>query len=463
MKFVHKNIGLYISLVVLLFVSVSCEQFVDIDAPKGVQDKETTFSNDGSATAAVLGLYAYYENKMVPLNNATGLAADERMSTNAADAEFLNNSITIENAVNSSSFWNILYAQIRNCNLAINAMDKSPTLSLPVKSQLTGEARFMRAYMYFNLLNLYGGVPLSLSAVGTENATLPRNTEEEVWGQIFTDLLAAKSLLKPEYPSADKARANKYAVSALLARAYLYHKEWAKAEAEATEVIESGVYSLSSPAATFKKGSTETILQLSTQTGRSSLVTNNVPANPAITPRYFLRPGFDLAFEKNSGGVDDARKSNWTGKNNAGIYYSYKYKVLTGSGDEYTILFRLAELYLIRAEARAQQSKLIGPNNAESDLNVIRTRAGLDNKLNLNRAAMLAAIEQERKVELFAEYMHRWFDLKRTAGSTDNTKTRADEVLSALKGAFWQPTDKLFPIPSVEIVHNPALIQNLGY
>ncbi|MNE85035.1 SusD family protein [compost metagenome] len=76
---------------------------------------------------------------------------------------------------------------------------------------------------------------------------------------------------------------------------------------------------------------------------------------------------------------------------------------------------------------------------------------------------MLAAIEQERKVELFGEYMHRWFDLKRTAGFADPSKTRADEVLSVLKGAFWQSTDALFPIPSGEIIKNTSLIQNPGY
>ncbi|MNR35517.1 SusD family protein [compost metagenome] len=94
---------------------------------------------------------------------------------------------------------------------------------------------------------------------------------------------------------------------------------------------------------------------------------------------------------------------------------------------------------------------------------MIRTRAGLEGKTGLNKAAMLTALEQERKLELFGEYPHRWFDLKRTSGFADVSKSRADEVLMPLKGAFWQSTDVLFPVPSGQIRVNPALDQNLGY
>jgi hypothetical protein len=467
MKSTNKNILVYRLFTALLIVVCgfsSCKKFVDISPPVGLQDWTTTFSNDGSATAAVLDIYPAYDNDVLPtFNYMSGLCADELVSNSATYAEFLNNNISIESTNNASFIWGPAFVNIRKCNLAIEGIKRSTGMTTPVKDQLAGEARFMRAFLFFNLMNLYGRIPLPLSTEEIENASLPRAGIEEVWSQIFTDLQTAKSLLKPAYPSGERARVNKYAVSALLARAYLFHKEWAKAEAEATEVIGSNVYGLGGPTGTFKKTSNETILQCYAQTGRSPLTTYFVPGGPTVTPRYFLRTGFDQAFEKNGAGADDLRKTNWTGKNNAGVYYVNKYKVLVGSGDEYTVLFRLAELHLIRAEARAQQNNLIGVNGAEADLNVIRARAGLDNKLGLNKASMLAAIEQERKVELFGEYPHRWFDLKRTAGFTDPSKTRADEVLAPIKGSFWQSTDALFPIPAKQIRINPALEPNPGY
>lgn len=467
MKLTAKNIGsyrLYISLLILVCVLVSCKKFVDVSPPPGVLDWETTFNNEGSATAAVMELYPAYDNNVMPLlTYLCGVSADELASNYAASAEFLNNSISITNTNNSSDLWATAFLNIRKCNLAIEGLSRSANLNIGLKNQLTGEAKFMRAALMFNLMNLYGKIPLPLSVSELENAKLPRAGIAEVWTQILTDLTSAKDLLKAEYPSAERARVNKYAASALLARAYLYHREWAKAEAEATLVISSGLYTLGSPEGTFKKGSNETILQFYNQNGRSPLSTYYLPANAGLTPRYFLRAGFDLAFEKNLAGLDDLRKRNWTGKNNAGISYVSKYKVLTGTGDEYSILLRLAELYLIRAEALAQQDRLDGSGGAAADLNAIRTRAGLEAKTGLNKAAMLAAVEQERKLEFFGEYPHRWFDLKRNTGFMDATKSRADEVLAPLKGAFWQSTDVLFPIPSGQIRVNPALDQNLGY
>jgi len=461
-KYVFFKIAV-LSLLTLNCTLISCKKFVDIPGPKGSQDQKVTFETDGTATAAVLDIYAHQEVDAPNAVFCTGLAADELVSDDATYAEFQNNTITLESFYNGTYLWTSPYFEIRRCNLAIDGINKSATLSPAVKSQLSGETLFMRAYMYFNLVNLYGGVPLALSPVETANALLPRSTPEQVWAQIFADLQQAKSLLKPAYPSTDRARVNQYAVSALLARAYLYQKDWAKAESEATEVIGSNVYSLAAPANTFKTNSNETILQLYTQTGTSSITPYFFLPEPAVNPVFYLRDGFEQAFEKTALGADDARKTNWTAKNDNGINYVNKYKVPFGTGDEYTILMRLAEIYLIRAEARANQNKLTGTTGAEADLNVIRTRAGLTAKLNLDKAAMLKAIEQERKVELFAEYTHRWFDLKRTPGFTDLSKSRAEEVLPALKGDFWQATDVLFPIPGDQLSVNKNLTQNPGY
>jgi len=440
----------------------SCKKFVDIPAAEGTLDWKTTFNNDGSATAATLNTYLLYNNSfLMNFSAACGLSSDEMFSASQY-GEFLNNSIAPVDQMNGY-IWSSAFSSVRECTLVIEGIQQSTGMSQAVKDQLAGEALVMRSLGFFNLLNLYGGVPLPLSIQETENAILPRVGTEEVWNRIFSDLLKAKELLKPDYPAISRARANRYAASALLARAYLYHKDWAKAEAEATEVISSGMYNLDNLDKVFKKESSETILQCYSQSGISPLGSLFLPPDPTVTPNVYLRPGFEFAFEKNSLGIDDLRKTNWTAQNTKGIHYINKYKVAGGSADEYTILFRLAEQYLIRAEARTWQNKLNGANSAETDLNIIRLRAGLDGKTGLSKPAMLAAIEQERRVELFGEYPHRWFDLKRSPGFINAAQSRADEVLGQLKGNFWQNTDVLYPIPASQIRVNPALVQNPGY
>jgi hypothetical protein len=171
-----------------------------------------------------------------------------------------------------------------------------------------------------------------------------------------------------------------------------------------------------------------------------------------VVPAYTLRNETYQSFES----AADLRRSSWTiTKTIAGkIYYGInKYKVNTGTGNEYSVALRLAELYLIRAEARAQQGNL---GTAKADLDMIRTRAALPAvSASLTQAQMLAAIEQERKVELFGEWGHRWLDLKRTS--------RADAVIGAIKPATYKPTSVLYPVPQSQILLNNSLTQNPSY
>ena len=112
----------------------------------------------------------------------------------------------------------------------------------------------------------------------------------------------------------------------------------------------------------------------------------------------------------------------------------------------------MAEQYLIRSEARIQQGNLAG---GIQDLNTIRNRAGLSNFNLTDKNSLLTAVLHERQVELFTEWGHRWFDLKRTNNATN--------VLNAVKGAGWQPFDTLYPVPQVEIQNNGRIVQNAGY
>jgi hypothetical protein len=133
----------------------------------------------------------------------------------------------------------------------------------------------------------------------------------------------------------------------------------------------------------------------------------------------------------------------------------YKYRIKGGTTDaaEYNVVFRLAEQYLIRAEANAHNGKI---NDAVADINVIRNRAGLPPVTNgIGLDSCLSIIMQERRKEFFTEWGHRWFDLKRT--------NRIDTELKLSKADEWQTHDRLYPIPLLEMQANPSLIQNDGY
>jgi hypothetical protein len=161
----------------------------------------------------------------------------------------------------------------------------------------------------------------------------------------------------------------------------------------------------------------------------------------------------------------DLRKMYWIGVYpvNASLsyYFPFKYQNATSTITEYETVLRLAEQYLIRAEAEAKLNDL---GNAATDLNVIRKRAGLSNiadSVAANQDLLLAAILHERQVELFTEWGHRWFDLIRTG--TINSVMGGASGACQVKGGTWASTDQLFPIPQTEINNDPALSQNVGY
>jgi hypothetical protein len=326
-----------------------------------------------------------------------------------------------------------------------------------VRNQLTGEAKFMRAFFHFYLVNLFGPVPLVTSPDYKVNATISRSDTIAVYKQILSDLKDASALLSANYPTQEKVRVNKWAAVALLARVYLYQRDWVNAEAESTRVIESGAYQLAAPSQVFVPNSPEAILQFIpaiTQIFNTSEGLSFLPSSPSVRPNYKITPFLLNAFEPG-----DKRKAAWVNSNTvSGVTYNYPYKYKVRSGQagapksEYNMVLRLAEQYLIRAEARARLGKV---PESQADINAIRSRSGLSNTTAADPAALLLAIEKERQVELFSEWGHRWLDLKRTG--------RADAVLGAEKPTDWQPTDALYPIPQNEILSNPLLTQNLGY
>lgn len=443
-------------LLALGLTATSCKKFVTIDNAPNSLSAADAFSTDGTANSAVLAMYSYYSTtyNLTYFTWVGGMLANElqyRLASSSPDqAQFQNGDISITNGVVASFLWIYPYQVIGYANQSIEGLTKSNTLTTSVKQQLLGEAYFIRAWHYFYLVNFLGDVPLSLSPNLLENATTARTSKAEIYAQIISDLKTAEELLPGTYSGTLRARVNKHAVEALLARVYLYTKDYTNAVAYSSKVIGAGdvSYTLAKVDSTFKNISPEVILQFATRYGISGFTYR--PSAQGVPPSYYLQPALMNEFESG-----DNRKIKWTDSLAYGgstYYMVNKYKLYQATtGDEYNILLRLGEVYLIRAEASAQLGDL---TTATNDLDAIRNRAGLGNTTATTKDELLTAIAHERQVELFGEFGHRWFDLVRTG--------KADEVLSKVKSA-WAARDTLMPIPYNQILLNTKLTPNPGY
>lgn len=449
---------LYTQLVAMLLLALlSCKKFVDIEAPESALPSSVLFTSDGGALAAAAGLYSNMVSSNLAFANGAltlygGLSADELLNAapNAAYDVFRTASLTAEESTILTRFWIPAYKTIYHANAVLEGLEGSTSLSKGVRRQLRGEMLVVRAFHYFYLAGLFGDVPYLMATDYTKNATHPRTPSAQIYAAIQADLEEAEGLLTEAYPAPGKGRPNRWTAAALLARVSLFQGNWARAEGAATAVLASGQYTLPVLAAVFDTASTEVIWRLERAGANTAEGVTFIPPSATVQPALALTPSLLQAF------ASDERKEAWVKEvtvNNQSYAYPYKYKVGIGPAvSEYLTVLRLAELYLIRAEARAQQGKI---GEAALDLNVVRQRAGLPGIRVMDRSSLLAALEKERRLELAFEWGHRWLDLKRWG--------RADTVLAPLKGSSWQSTDLLYPIPLSERLKNPALTQNPGY
>jgi hypothetical protein len=364
----------------------------------------------------------------------------------------MNNTISPTN-YDLDNIWSTFYQVIYQANGIIGKVPGSP-VSDAQKAQYIAEAKIFRAFCHLYLTAYFGDVPLITTTDVTVTASAKRTPKADVLAAVVADLSYAESTLAPG--TIRNGRFNKWMATALLARAYLYQKDWANAEKKATTLIsDPNDFILEpDPNKVFLRGSREAIWQVNTAGGANDNYTYAAPTYiPSANPTTYVRPELYNAFEPG-----DLRKAAWiadTVMSGDSIVYNNKYKSVETPTDpsqiEDYMLLRLAEQYLIRAEARAQQNNLQG---AIDDLNVIRNRAGLTSlTYSMSQSNVLLAVEQERKVELFGEgYGHRWIDLVRTG--------RVNAVMSVEKPTTWKAVDTLFPIPYVELSNNPNLTPN---
>lgn len=459
---ISKRITVVVAVLYFAFWLNGCDDFTEVGMPVSELNTAAIFEQRNTAYAAMNDVYAKMRENGVLTGKTSGtsremgLYTDEMKwygsSTSTAN-NFYNNTV-LPSIGTIANWWNFSYSQIYGADCIISGVAASTTLTQEDKDQLTGEAKFVRGMLHFYLLQLYGAVPYVTSTDYKVNSKAPRMPEAEVYQKIIADLEGARALLKADYATAERVRPNSFVATALLARVYLYQGAYAQASNSASAVMNNtDLYVLPDDLnSVFLKESSSTIWQFSPRTttrntdeGQTFIFNAVPPSNAGLTS--LLISSFEAG---------DQRLTKWIASLTSGesvYYHPFKYKKLASSSPqvEYSIVLRLQEMYLIRAEARTQQGELIG---AKEDLNVIRNAAGLENTTAVSKTDLLTAVLHERRVEFFTEYGHRFMDLKRAG--------KLDDFLSYKPS--WQSTDRLLPLPQKELNLNSTLgAQNPGY
>lgn len=481
MKYSINNFLAFLFYIIVLW---GCKKLTEVQTPFYNTSAETVFANNENSISVMTGVYTKMStgnfNGAGSFPMFTSLSADDLTLHGAVGDEeynaFYKNSLySLQSGTTGSRFWAPLYNLVYICNAVVENLNLSNGVSQDVKEQLVGEALFCRAFLYFNLVNLYGDVPLILNTEFTQNAMAFRVERKTVYSQIIEDLNKAKELLSDKYldgalreysgPTiSERVRPTRWAAKALLARVYLFTGHYNEAAAEATEIIDKvSYYKLVTVSDVFLKNNLESVWQIqptrndrNTEDARFYILTSSGPTANTTRPVYLstsLVNLFDTA---------DLRRKNWisfvtVNPGSQRFYYSSKYKNNSGVMTEYLVMIRLAEIFLIRSESNLKRGDLAG---AAADLNRIRKRAGLADIQYSSVDELLLAVVNEKRRELFTESGHRWFDLKRLS-IVDSVMKNVTPIKS--NGRAWESYQQLYPLSFSEIFINPNLYQNKGY
>lgn len=434
----------------MLFSSCS-DELLELE-PVDSLSSNAVFVNQQGANAAVLGMYGGLAGgnnmgfRMFVMGDI--ITNDVTHTGSFFSWRDLNNKLYDPTNGEINSTWASAYNSINRANNIIAQVDG---IDMPqaLKDQFKGEALFVRALNHFNLANYWGDVPLVLrptSAPIDESYFVSRDPRAAVYAGVLKDLTDAIALLPVSYATNNNTRhrATRGAAQALLARLYLYTGDFANAETAATAVISNSNYALVPfENQVASKGTTEAIFEL-------FFDANN--QNP-VTFWYGRNNGGRFEFGAteslwNSYQAGDLRRASSIREEAPGVFVNWKYRDNTTGTDGVHIL-RLAEMYLIRAEARVRTSNFVG---AAADLQVIRRRAFGDQSLVVTIPTSIEAaidvILEERRRE-FAFEGHRWHDMVRTGRAVDE---------------FGIPAFRtLMPIPLNARDVNPNLTQNPDY
>ncbi|MGB3798938.1 MAG: RagB/SusD family nutrient uptake outer membrane protein [Lewinella sp.] len=510
-----------ILLCLLVFAVTSCEDFLD-EVPRDSVSPANFYNNDGDALAAVNGAYAalqstgYYSRYWI---NASVHASDGAFSRVASDRGAINNlndaGMLSSNRYNEQT-WAATWQAVNRAN---SVLGNVPGIEMDedLKARILAEATFVRALTYFNMVRRWGALPIILEETNTSSLLelqVSREPVAAVYSQIYTDLMEAIAVLpyKSEYDESDTGRASKEAAQGLLAKAYLYQRDFQNAKEYALDVIEDSPSELAllpehsdlweQDAA---DNSVESLfeVQYNGQPQGHSIGNNYEPRNSGYGPGQWGTIHARLYFF-NTFDDDDKRKAstflteipdittgetvNWWENITVLAPHIDKYRspdtrIDDGMGYNLKVL-RYANVLLVAAEAI---NEVDGPEAAAPYVNQVRERAGLPALDGLSTEEMRDAIWNEYRMELayegedYEELVRQGKLIENMIASTDyeipplvESNGDVTPLTPELEDAIrrWQPTieimeadpwNVLFPLPQTAVDKNPNLLQNDGY
>lgn len=459
-----RRMGRFVGVILAFLVSLSsCREILE-PPPVDLLVDDLVLNEAADVEPVRLGLYNAFRGMGSPIIVAGDFTPDfiQHNGTFTVYNELGNKQITATNDA-AAAMWGAIYGVVYIANFIEERINDVPGVTEATRKQILAEARFLRGFSNFVGAYTFGGIPNVTTTDIETNRTIPKATQTQILQSVLADYTAAL----PDLPATNsnkitaKTFATQNAARAALARYYLYQQDWVQAEKFATDIINTKLQSL--PAAyadvIFQEYDDETILEVayannsSDDPGTSTFGLNNIlvgrreviPANTYVLTMLETNAGErtqTIAFNSQQ---QRGRDNGWS---------VVKYGSPDQANNNITI-FRLAEQYLIRAEARARQGKIVGTSGAQADLNVLRTRAKAPTASFTTQDNALLTIEKDRVYELSFEG-HRWYDLKRTG--------RLQTVMTAFS-PNWDQKYQLWPIPQSEIQRNKALVgqQNPGY
>lgn len=474
------NKKIYFStLIALTLTTVSCNDFLSTDL-KGAYTSESFFTSSDNAVLAVNGIYnsLYGSSLWVFGDVASDDAVKGGNAGDQADINAVNDfSATSDNGA-LSSYWQATYETVSRAN---NAIKYIPGIAMDatLKAQLIGESKFLRAYSYFNLVNIFGQIPLKLEPQNTSDAiNVGLSSVSNIYTQIEKDLTEAIPGLPVTYAT-DKGRITRGAAYALLAKAQLYQKKYGECLSSIGELENLKQYDLVKDYSNlFKAGAEDSVevifgLRYINNTTVSLGNNLNVMFSPSIEGGYYFNAPtqsyVDAFIEKTVSGLDDPRLDASIGRDGKPWFnnttFSSSWSEATGylvkkydedlkdgvAKSQSTVPYhaiRYADILLMKAEALNEQGGSDAVAKAAVELNKVRIRAKLAPTAATTQASMREAIRNERRKELGFEF-HRFFDLMRWG---------KDVAEAALGSEFkWIEPRFYYPIPQTEIDANAAL------
>lgn len=487
MNTIQKHYSSVLLGILVLLISTSCSDFLEED-PQNLVSTSNYYSTEQDAIAAVNSVYAYLGSYDASRGNTAGvyhstfwitqgLASDEMLNNQLGTPQYDQLATFSHNADNAAllEIWQIHYKTISLANIAI---DRIPLIDMDVdlQNRLVNEAKFLRGLLYFNMVRMFGEIPLVISEeapLNPEAAAVP-----DIYDQIIQDLTDAESL--PDDGSIQEGRATSGAAKGILAKVYLRLGEYQMAAAKAKEVIDSGQYDLwdnfDEAFDISSRGGKEAVFSVGFGDGGGAISFWEVGQfNVRLLPAALSREvdgvsntqGWQIAVPDlyNTYEEFDERKeatfmtsfiaSEGTLVNLDKIYIDKYWDRVAdptagGSFNDFPVL-RYSDVLLTYAEAQARLNNF---SEANDYLNMVRERANLEE---INASTMdefIDIILSERRKEFVAEGM-RWFDLTRLG--------RLEQAVQEAKNISVGSQYYLFPIPQRERDVNPNLPQNQGY